>query len=323
MIGTTHERPRFHVHKTQHVALAFQRGKLVRMIISHHWQVLRRRTQILPDRQQVTLRGAQIPHGLNDLCWLFTQAYHQPGLRAHRRVQILDTLEQLQRALVLCLRTYFVVEARDTFQVVVQYVRLRLDHLCQSRPVALEIGNKHLYTALRHMPPDGPNSRSEDVTPAVQYIVAVHRGKHRITQAKRRYRLGDPLGLLLVNNPRAPCLHSTEATATCACISQQHKRGTALVPALADIGAHRLLTHRMQALLTHQTLEGKERFPSGEFHTQPWRLALRGGVELHEGHEPLLSLSGTWQPPRGAGHGCACAAYTGLCPDAARGLFRP
>src|SRR5215472_4002752 len=277
MIGTTHERPRFHVHKTQHVALAFQCGKLVRMIISHHWQVLRRRTQILPDRQQVTLRGAQIPHGLNDLLWLFTKAYHQPGLRAHRRVQVLDTLEQLQRALVLRLWTYFVVETRDAFHVVIQYVRLRLDHLCQGLPVALEIGNEHLYTALRHMPLDGPNSRSEDVTPAVQHIIAVHRGNHRITQTQRRYRLSDSLGLLLVNNPRAPCLHSTEATATCTRSSQQHKRGTALVPTLADIGAHRLLAHRMQAMLTHQTLEGKERLPCGEFHTQPRRLALQGG----------------------------------------------
>jgi hypothetical protein len=104
------------------------------------------------------------------------------------------------------------------------------------------------------MPPDGPNGGSEDMTPAVQHIIAVHRGNHRITQAQRGHRLGDPLGLPLVNDPRAPCFHGTEATTACARIPQQHERGTTLVPALADIGAHRLLTHRMQAMLTYQTL---------------------------------------------------------------------
>src|SRR5262245_25997667 len=254
MIGTAHKVPRFHVHKTQYFALAFQFGKLIGMIIAHHWQVLRRGTQVLSDRQQVTLRGAQIPHGLNDLLWLFTQPHHQPGLCAQRRVQLLDTLEQSQRALVLRLRTYFVVEASDALQVMVQHMRLRFDDLCQGLPVALEIRDEHLHTALRHMPSDGPNGCSEDVTPSVRYIIAVHRGNHRITQDECSYRLGDSLCLLLINNPRSPWFPGTEATTACTRIPQQHERGTTLVPALADIGAHCLLTHRMQAMLTYQTL---------------------------------------------------------------------
>ena len=44
-----------------------------------------------------------------------------------------------------------------------------------------------------------------------------------------------------------------------------------------------------QAMLTHQTLERKKRFPCGKFDTQPRWLTRRGGVELHEGHGPLLS----------------------------------
>ena len=70
------------MHKAQHFAPACEFGKLVRMIIAHHWQVLRRGTQVLPDRQQVTLRRAQIPHGRNDFLRLFTEA--DPAVVLHQ-----------------------------------------------------------------------------------------------------------------------------------------------------------------------------------------------------------------------------------------------
>src|SRR5688500_18546286 len=74
-------------------------------------------------------------------------------------------------------------------------------------------------------------------------------------QAELADRLGDAAGLVVVEPRRRPRLDRAEATSPGAGVTQDHDRRGALVPALPDVRAVRLLTDRVQVEAAEQALE--------------------------------------------------------------------
>jgi hypothetical protein len=71
-------------------------GELLRRDEPRHPVVLRRRLQVLPDCQEIDVRGAQVVHHLPDRLPLLAEPDHDPRLGEHRRVKLLDSLENPQ-----------------------------------------------------------------------------------------------------------------------------------------------------------------------------------------------------------------------------------
>src|SRR4029453_8882074 len=97
-------------------------------------------------------------------------------------------------------------------------------------------------------------------------------------QAHQANGVRDPRGLVLVDRIRSRRHHVAEAAAPGALRSQEQERGLAFLPALADVGAPRLLAPGGERVATHQLLELRVVGSAGETNLQPRRLACARGV---------------------------------------------
>ena len=78
---------------------------------------------------------------------------------------------------------------------------------------------------------------------AVGEIVAVDRGHHDVGQAELGDRVGDARGLGGVERVGQPGPHIAERAGARAGVAHDHEGRVFLLPALADVGAARLLAH--------------------------------------------------------------------------------
>ena len=82
---------------------------------------------------------------------------------------------------------------------------------------------------------------------AVGDVVAIDRGDDDVLQAERADGVGDARRLVEVERRRPPVRHGAIAARARADVAENHEGGGAVVPALADVRAARLLAHRVQA----------------------------------------------------------------------------
>ena len=101
--------------------------------------------------------------------------------------------------------------------------------------------------------------------------------------------LGDPNGLAKVEHTRPPGLDGAEAASPRAGVAEDHEGRGASLPALPDIGAARLLAHRVQLEAAHDALQLGIVVAAGKAHAQPLRplgvdrdhrVPLRAAIEL-------------------------------------------
>src|SRR5262249_2167796 len=98
---------------------------------------------------------------------------------------------------------------------------------------------------------------------------------HHAAQPNQGPRPGHPVRPPPVRPGRAAVGDGAEATAAGADVAQDHERGGAVLPALADVRAARLLAHRVEVLLAHQRLQAHVARSPGGAHLEPGRLAPR------------------------------------------------
>ena len=107
----------------------------------------------------------------------------------------------------------------------------------------------------------------------VGQVVAVDRGDHRVAQAHPGDRARDPRRLERVVPGRLAGLDVAEAAAAGAGVAEDHEGRRAALPALADVGARRLLADRVQVLAVDQLGQLAVARPAGRRHLEPGRLA--------------------------------------------------
>src|SRR5271156_4267151 len=89
--------------------------------------MLRRRLQILSDRQKIDFRRAQIVHYLKHFGLVLAESNHNPRLCKQGRVQPLDLVEQAQRVKVSRAWSYLGVKSGCGFEIVIEHVGPRRD----------------------------------------------------------------------------------------------------------------------------------------------------------------------------------------------------
>ena len=87
---------------------------------------------------------------------------------------------------------------------------------------------------------------------AVGEIVAIDRGDDDMLQASLATRRRHVLGLGRIERLGQPRRHVAEGAGARAGVAHDHHGGVALLPALADVGAGRLLAHRDEAVLAQR-----------------------------------------------------------------------
>ncbi len=144
------------------------------------------------------------------------------------------------------------VQARDDLDVVVEDVGALGDDLGERHLLALEVGGEHLDLAAGRLAADLADDADEGGGALVGQVVAVDGGDDRVAQAHARDRARDAGGLERVVPGGLAGLDVAEAAAARAGVAEDHERGGAALPALADVRAGGLLADGVQVLRADQ-----------------------------------------------------------------------
>src|SRR6185437_5927345 len=163
--------------------------------------------------------------------------------------------------------------------------------------LAAEVRREHLDLAGRREPPDRADHTHERAGPEVGQVVAVHARDHRVPQPHLLHRLRHPQRLEWIVERRLAGLHVAEAAAACAGVAEDHERGRAALPALADVGAGRLAADRVQPLVLDQVVQLAVARATGRRHLEPGGLAL--AERQHVAHLEHARAAGVGSRPGG------------------------
>src|SRR5215468_6370960 len=164
------------------------------------------------------------------------------------------------------------VEAWHRLRVVIEDVWRGVDDRRQRAGVALEIRYQHLDAAARSVAAHGAHRGGPVRGAAIREIITIHRCDHDVLELEIAHGSADALGLLAVL-PRGTTMRNGAIAAVArADVAQDHEGRGRVLPALADVGAVRLLTDRVQARVAHQPLQSKIVRAAGGAHLEPRRL---------------------------------------------------
>ena len=147
------------------------------------------------------------------------------------------------------------VESRHCLDVVIENLGPGGQHECEGVPVALEIGDEDLDGGIGAEGVDGLDRAREDVGSTVGQLIAIDGGDDGVPEVKPGNGFGNAIGLAVVQPLRPPRLYGAEAATARAHIAKDHERGSATLPALADIRAMGTLAHSIQVKARHQPLQ--------------------------------------------------------------------
>src|SRR6266853_1138456 len=255
VIRAADQRTRLDMPEAEPECLDFEHGKFVRGNVARDRQMVGSRTQVLPNGQDLDVVRPQVAKDLDHLVDLLAQAEHDPGLGIDGRAHPLGALQELERARIAALRPHLRIETWHRFDVVVEDVGTGAHHGGERGLVAHEIGDQHLDVALWDALADLPDGPGEDGGPTVLELVAVDRGDDGMMQAHPLDRLGDTNRLAKVEDPRPAGLDRAEAAGPGAGVAEDHEGRRARLPALADVGAARLLAHGVQVEAAHDLFQ--------------------------------------------------------------------
>ncbi len=230
---------------------------------------------------QPTLRRS-VKRG-DELVAFLAKPDHESGLRRYVGRVTPRPIQQLERARIPSARPCHAVQARDGFGVVIQHVGTRIEHGSERRLVPPEIGNQHLEPALGQPRARFADRVGEDRGASVRQIVAVDRRDDDVAQAERVDGVGDADRFVGIGGLGTSVRHRAIGARAGAHLAENHERGGAVMPALADVRALRFLAHGVEVELAHEALEPGEVGRPGRAHLEPLGLGRpRRGHERDE-----------------------------------------
>ena len=225
-----------------------------------------------------TSRRAQVVHELEHLVPLLAEPDHDAGLGEDGRIDLLHLLQQADGVEIARAGADLQVLGRHRFEVVVEHVGLGRDHDLERAGLAQEVGRQDLDGGLRRAGADGVDHVGEMLRAAISEVVAVDRGDDHVLETELLHRLGDAFGLVRIERLRQAGLHVAEGAGAGAGVAHDHEGGVLLLPALADIGAARLLADRHELVLAHDPVGLGPFGRAGRLDADPVGLALLNGL---------------------------------------------
>ena len=154
----------------------------------------------------------------------------------------------------------------------VENIGARRDNRFERRPFAAKIGNEHFDPATRDAPANFFNGAGKNSGSTVGLVVAIHGSDDGIAQAHLLDGFGNAQRLVFLGRAnRLARRDGAETAGARADVSQNHERGSAMIPALAHVGAAGALTDGVQVERAHDALQVLIVRPAKEFHAQPGR----------------------------------------------------
>src|SRR5687768_432646 len=101
------------------------------------------------------------------------------------------------------------------------------------------------------------NRFSKNPGAAVRLVIPIDRGHHRVLQAHRADGLGDTTRLVEIELARLAVRDRAIGAGARADIPENHERGGAVMPALADVGTVRVLANGVQLEPTHDLAQAQ------------------------------------------------------------------
>ena len=239
--------------------------------------MIRRRTQVLTQRENVDGGAADVPHRLDHLLSGLAESKHQARLGQHLWAMRLGKTQHLECLLVT--RTgvaHRVCQPAHGLDVLCKDTEPAVNDRRDSGGIAAEIRCQRLHRNVRGARFDGPDALGIVGCSAVVEVITIHGREYDVLQAHEFNRARDVGGLLAVE-PAAGVsrVNRTEPTGAGADLTHEHDRRRAVVPALADVRALGLFAHRCQAMradgLAHLLEARSRRYGSA----QPGRLRRR------------------------------------------------
>ena len=234
-----------------------------------HRQVRLAWLEILAQGQHVAVLFPQITHYLLHLIQFLTHPQHQPGLGLNRGVQLFELGQQGEGLPVIGSGARFAVEAWDSLQVMIEYIRRLVGELRQrlfSPPP--EVRHQDLDAGVG----SGRTQRSYAGgivgRPAVAQVVAVDRCDHHVAQLHCLHGLSQVSRFLAVQRARFAVGHIAEGTAAGADIPHDHERGGSMGEAFTQVGTGCFLADRAEVALAQDAFDPRHllaaRDPGGD-----------------------------------------------------------
>ncbi len=177
-----------------------------------------------------------------------------------------------ESALVTGARPHCAIKTRHSFGVVVENIRLRVEHDLQRFFQTLKIRNQHFDPAIGNQLANLADGFGKNLGASDVVIVTIHAGHDSMLQAQRRYSLSHPSRLIPVDRLGAALGHGAESAAAGADIAQQHEGRSLVIPALADVRALCRFANRVQSQPARQLLKLVKIVADGSLGAQPVRL---------------------------------------------------
>src|SRR5439155_7062473 len=153
---------------------------------------------------------------------------------------------------------------------------LRVDHRLQAGGQALEVRDQALDATPWRMASHRANRCRPVRRAAVREIVTIDRRDHDVLEPERRDRTPDAVRLVAILPGRLPVRDRAVAAVPRADVAQDHERGRRFFPALADVGAVRLLADGVQVEPAQEPFELHVSGPAGRADLEPRGLSALG-----------------------------------------------
>lgn len=222
-----------------------------------------------------------------DFLSALSEANHQSGLRQHIRTHFPCEPQHIEGLLVIRLRPYTAVEARDGLHIVIEHVRGGVKDSLDCEQITAEIGGEDLHARVWNSLPNLSNSLREVMRSAVIQVVAIHARDHHVSQPHSGRHLGHMERLFRVEGElpfRGRSFRDrTESAAPGAKVTEDHESGGAAVEALMDVGTAGRLAHGVQLQLAQIPLQQRDRFEMRVSFSKPFGQArLRATLDLNQ-----------------------------------------
>ena len=165
--------------------------------------------------------------------------------------------DHVERALVAERGADALEDPRHRLDVVGEHLGAAREHLGEQVRVAGEVGREDLDAGSRIRGVDRAHGLGVQPRALVGQIVAGDAGDGRVAQPHPGDGFGDAARLVGVVVGRLAGVDLAEVAAPRALAAADQEGGLAVLPALVDVGAARLLADRVELLLLHQGLEGR------------------------------------------------------------------
>jgi hypothetical protein len=214
-------------------------------------QVTDGRLQVLAEGQDVAADLTEVIHGGEDFGFGFTEAEHEAGLGVERVLGPLPGFGQnAERTIIGGTMTNGWGEATDRFQVVIENVRLGVEHRLDGIVLVVEVRGQNLDDSAGVDGADGFDGAGKMIGAAVGEVIAGNGRDDDVAQAHPTGGLGEAGRFFGVEWQGFGGGDSAESAGTSAVIAGDHEGGGALAPAFPMVGATGAFADRMKLKFT-------------------------------------------------------------------------